>query len=812
MKSARVMTAPSSERQNQNNKHRSNAAPHHATPPIAVPVTATKPAGAAVPMKARLEANPAGTAGRRFAHLPAGWDIEPWRNIMAGLQATLVTLPLAMGLGALAFSPFGPAYLTTGVVAGLYAAGFLGLIALLAGARGITIYAPRSLVSFMVAAVFAKELVGAPWLPAGDTTAVSSAVLLLLAMAGAFQLLLGLLHLARLVKFIPTPVMAGFQNAAAVIILYAQLPTLLGLPSRPAPGEWAGALAGMQPLHVVIAAATLILIYFAPRLVRRAPPLMLGLLGGTLLYYLLAWGGLSAHLGGTVGSIPLSLPDGRQLAGIIALTVRPGFADALPGMIAAAASVAIVASLDALINAKVVENLSGQRGNSTRELLCVGAANTLTPLLGGIIGSISLSSSTTNLGAGARNSLSLLTHALFFLCVIPLLAPLLGLVPNVVLAALVAQAGWQLFDRWTLQLLRKAASGSTINLASIIGDLAVIALVTVIAISGEVVIAVGLGMGIALVVFAMRMSRGVVRSWRHGDELHSRRTRTADDAALLRGHGKRILMMELEGPMFFASAEQLHNRIDAAIAGLVGYVVLDISRVNEVDSTGARILKQTWQRVRSAGAELLICGQDDHHQTGSMLRDHGVAEMLGPDRIHPDLDRALEWCENNLLASLNSTESGTGETAFEKLDIARGLTHAECTTLREALVRVQFAPQETVFSEGAGGDALYIIIRGSASVRLKRRAAQSDPGSPDDLRLVTFSAGTVFGEMALLDREPRSATVTADEALLCYMLERDGFEALAAAHPRIGMTLLANLGRSLSLRLRDTNRTLGQNT
>jgi anti-anti-sigma factor len=742
--------------------------------------------------------------------MPAGWNIEPGRNIIAGLQATLVTLPLAMGLGALAFSPFGPAYLTTGVVAGLYAAAFLGLIALLAGARGITIYAPRSLVSFMIAAVFAKELVGASWLPAGDPAAVSSAVLLLLAMAGAFQFLLGLLHLARLVKFIPTPVMAGFQNAAAIIILYSQLPMLLGLPSHPALGQWMGALAGIQPLNMAVAAATLALIYLAPRLVRNAPPLMLGLLGGTLLHYLLAWAGLSAHLGGTVGSIPLSLPDGSQLAGIMALTVLPGFTDALPGMIAAAASVAIVASLDALINAKVVENLSGQRGNSTRELLCVGAANSLTPLLGGIIGSISLSSSTVNLGAGARNSLSLLAHALVFLCVVPLLAPLLGRVPNVVLAALLAQAGWQLFDRWTLQLLGKAASGSAVNQASIVGDLAVIALVTAIALAGEVVIAVALGMGIALVVFALRMSRGVVRSWRNGDELHSRRTRTADDAALLQAHGRSTLMMELEGPMFFASAEQLHNRIDAAIADKVRYVVLDISRVNEVDSTGARILKQTWQRVRAAGAELLICGQDDHHQTGSMLRDHGVSEILGPDRVHPDLDRALEWCENDLLALLKTTDS-TGDIAFDTLDVVRGLTPGECGILREALRSVEFRPQETVFSEGSSGDALYIIVRGSASVRLKRRTAtQSSPGNPDSLRLVTFSAGTVFGEMALLDREPRSATVTADEALVCYMLDQHSFERLAAAHPSIGMALLANLGRALSLRLRETNRTLGQ--
>jgi len=299
-----------------------------------------------------------------------------------------------------------------------------------------------------------------------------------------------------------------------------------------------------------------------------------------------------------------------------------------------------------------------------------------------------------------------------------------------------------------------------------------------------------------------------VRSSRTGSEMHSRRTRDAGDAKLLRRHGGGILMIELEGPMFFASTEQLHNRIDSAIADEVRYVILDIARVNEVDSTGARILKQSWARTRSAGATLLLCGQDEHLQTGSMLRDHGVEEMLGGANVFPDLDRALEWCENDLLQNLKSGDHAADDPVFERLDIARGLSREECAILREALVPVQFNAGQTVFAEGEPGDALYIITQGSASVRLERRIpGQAKPG---ELRLVSFSAGTVFGEMALLDREPRSATVTADDALSCYLLQRRRFEALAEGHPRIGLQVLANLGHSLSLRLRQTNRTLGQ--
>jgi CRP-like cAMP-binding protein len=101
-----------------------------------------------------------------------------------------------------------------------------------------------------------------------------------------------------------------------------------------------------------------------------------------------------------------------------------------------------------------------------------------------------------------------------------------------------------------------------------------------------------------------------------------------------------------------------------------------------------------------------------------------------------------------------------------------------------------------VFSRGDEGNALYVIASGSASAWL------------GDTRLMTFSKGTFFGEMALLDRERRSATITADGALVCYVLERAAFDQLARTHPRAGLALLANLGRELARRMRRTNRSL----
>jgi CRP-like cAMP-binding protein len=133
----------------------------------------------------------------------------------------------------------------------------------------------------------------------------------------------------------------------------------------------------------------------------------------------------------------------------------------------------------------------------------------------------------------------------------------------------------------------------------------------------------------------------------------------------------------------------------------------------------------------------------------------------------------------------------------------QGLGPEERSVLLPLLGRREFAAGATIFREGDEGDALYLILRGSASVRMKLPTG--------DRRLVTFSPGTMFGEMALVDRERRSATVTADEPLTCYVFELASWNGFAQSHPRIAMKLLANLAREMSLRIRQANRSVFDN-
>ncbi|MSQ50919.1 MAG: cyclic nucleotide-binding domain-containing protein [Betaproteobacteria bacterium] len=775
--------------------------------PYAVPA-AQMPAKNMAELDSRIFTPTDALPAPEFSVLPPAWRGLGSVNITTGLVASIVSLPMSMGLGILAFAPLGPEYVSTGLIAGLYAAAFLGLVAVLFGARGVAIYAPRSLVAFMVAAVATEVAAPNYWpaLRAGDPMLLPCALLLILAMAGVIQMLLGFARLGRMVKFIPAPVMAGFQNAAGFIVLYSQLYLFFGLEAKPAMLEWVAALAQMKPLTLAVGIVSLALIFHGSRISRRVPPQVVGLLGGTLLYYLLLLLGMGDGLGATIGDIPFLIPDGRYFGGVIAVTALPGFGDILPSMLIAALSLAIVSSLDILVSAKVVETLSGMRGNSTHELIKIGAANAITPLLGGVAGSISLATTTANIKAGASNSLSLLAHAVTFLVLMPVLIPVLGYIPKVVIAAVIVHAGYLLFDRWSLLLLKKILARETVHWGLIALDLAVIAVVTVIAITGEIPIAVGLGILVSVAVFTQRMSRGVVRGVQSGTHLRSRRTRDESDVALLAEHGGKIILMELEGPLFFASAELVVNRIDSAAFDGARYIIIDISHVNEIDSTGARLLSQAHQRMRAVAGFLAFSGEFANPRMTSTLRDHGLLDLITRDRYFPDNDRALEWAENQILVQLRDEHSSATEENLGNFGITSGFTEAELGLLRANLERRSYAAGDVVCRQGDPGDSVFVILRGSASVRLCLKDTEGE--ALRDRRLVTFSAGTVFGEMALLDRGERSATVLADEDLVCLSLSRVQYDALASEHPEVALKLLANLGRELSLRIRLLNQSL----
>ena len=718
-------------------------------------------------------------------------------DLAGGATSAILTVPVSMGYGVLALLPLGDQYISVAILAGLYSAIFVPLTILLLGDRNPLMYAPRSVVTLLLASVVAGGLGQAA---AGQPLAL---VFLIIFLAGFFQALLGILRLGNLIRYIPSPVMAGFQNGAAVLIFLSQLAPMLGLPRRVTVRELIDHPSLAQPLTLLVGVLTCVTIWLAPRATRRAPSIVAGLVVGTGIYYGLVALGQRDGLGPIVGGIPGGLPD-LYLLDFAAVLTRSDLRSLLPTVALAAATLAIVASLDALLCAKTVESATSTRIPGNRVLSRLGIGNMVAGCLGGIAGGVNLGSTFANHRAGGRTWLSVAVTITLLMMAAFFLGPVIGLLPRVVIAATLVVVAIQLLDRWSLQAIRRLLSRDFVHWKTMALDLLVVGLVATVTIVHDLVAGVAVGVAVAVLLFLLRMSKSVVRRTYRGDVVRSRRTRDPRLMELLATEGRKIVAFELEGPIFFGTAEYLAAQVEGVLRAETSYVVLDLRRVSEVDNTGAQVIQQLQTRLAREGKRLLVSHGRHDSRFWSVLTDMGVVRAVGPDALFADTDAALEWAEDQLILRSRSGAWLSDEVPLDRLTVLADLTAAERELVGRALGRRVYQRGDIVIKEGDTDRSLFMISKGTASVKVRLT------GQDRDKRLASFSPGSVFGEIALLDEEPRSATVTADEELVCYVLDDASFRALTQGHPAIAVKLLANLSRELSRRLRKANAMISQ--
>jgi SulP family sulfate permease len=754
--------------------------------------------GRSGPAQAADEARRRGAAGRSLSLASLKGDLA------GGVTAAILTIPVSMGYGLLALYPLGDRFASYGILAGLLSAIFVPLTAVLLGTRAALMYAPRSVITFLIASLVLGSVAHGPAAAAsGDVRSTLAFVFFIIVAAGLFQALLGALRLGGLVRYIPSPVMAGFQNAVAVLIFVSQLHAMLGVP-RSVPLAQVAAMPSLaQPLTLAVGILTCAVIWWCPRLTKRVPPTIAGLSIGTGAYWALSALGYGPGLGRVVGPMPSTVPTPAYLAGFGTLLIARESWSLIPALLVGAFSLAIVGSLDALLCLKMVEGVTGQKSNSSRELVRLGLGNMVAACFGGIASGVNLGSSLANHKAGGRTCVSSVVSASVILLAILFVGPVIAFLPRVVIAATLVIVAIQLVDRWSLHLFRRAVTGELVHWKVMTLDLLVVALVAAVTIAFDLVTGVAVGVAVTIVFFLVRMSKSVVRRTYHGDMVRSHRTRDPRLMELLAAEGRQIVVFELEGPIFFGTAEDLANRVEAAGRGGARSVVFDLKRVNELDSTGAQIILQIHGRLKREGRHLLVSHLHDNPTLANVLTDMRVTAALGQDAVFADTDGALEWAEDQVILAHGAEAGLRDEVGVDRLAVLTGLTEDECALVKTMLVRRTYRTGEAVIREGSEERDLFMMSRGTVSVKVG-----TGPGRQK--RLASFSAGAVFGEIALLDEQPRSATIVADDDVVCYVLPEEAFRSLVRNHQSIAITLLRNLGRELSQRLRRANATISQ--
>lgn len=321
-----------------------------------------------------------------------------------------------MGLGLLAFAALGPAWAPVGVVAGLLSCVVGSFVSGVIPSGTCMMMGTRTSVTMVFAGILAA-LVAHPLLqtPQGpDVPQVLTLAFIAVFLSGLFQMGFGAMRLGRAIKFVPYPVIAGFMNGIAILMIVSQIGPMLGVDAGLPLSELIRDAGIIRPASLLVTVTVIAVIFLAPRVTRKVPVLLCGLLVGMTLHYLMAWLEPGA-VGPLVGELPATDFAPRELVAMLHLSARDDFADWLAFLLPSALLLAAVAALDGLLAAVVIDPVTRSRHDSNRLLLGQGAAAALAAAFGAVPPAASTHTRAAGYLTGGRTSRCSLFHALFML-------------------------------------------------------------------------------------------------------------------------------------------------------------------------------------------------------------------------------------------------------------------------------------------------------------------------------------------------------------------------------------------------------------
>ena len=713
-------------------------------------------------------------------------------DLWGGFAAMLVALPAAIAFGVTILSPLGGSYAAQGAVAGILGATALGLVCSAFGGTPRLISAPCAPAAAVLAAL-AIEL-------SQKGVAPESAILMLALVGlicGALQVLFGAVGLGRLIKYMPYPVVSGYLSGVGLIIIISQIPKFLGVPkdvpfkeslTSPSTWLWQG---------IAVGAVTVAVMAVAPKLTKAVPAAILGLAAGVLAYFGLAMADESllvlagnAHVVGPLGSSEAGFWDamaGRWMA--IGSLELGGLADLLmPGL-----TLAVLLSIDTLKTCVVTDALTRTRHNSDRELVAQGLGNLASLTIGGVPGAGTMGATLVNISSGGMTRLSGFVEGVLSLVAFLVLAGLIAWVPIAALSGILIVIGVRMFDWDSLHLLRQRST---------VLDFVVIVAVVAVALTVSLIAASGVGIALAILLFIREQIGGsIVRRKTDGSRTRSKQMRLPEEMEILEKRGDRAAIFELQGSLFFGTTDQLYTALEPDLKTRT-YVILDMRRVQSVDVTAAHVLELVEDVISERNAFLIFSQLPQNVPTGQDMRQYfdevGLVRKEHHVRAFGELDAALEWVENRILDEARLERAAEKPLELQEVELFKGRKQETLAALEACMDKRAFKAGESIFRRGDEGDELLLIRRGSVRIMLPLDDQQSH-------HLATFGRGDFIGEMAFLDRAPRSADAVAFSDTDLYALSRQRFDALAAEHKRLAINLFDALARMLAIRLRYAN-------
>ena len=517
------------------------------------------------------------------------------KDIIAGIIVAIIALPLSIAL-ALA-SGVGPEQ-------GLYTAIIAGFIVSFLGGSRVQIAGPTAAFATTVAGIVATQGM--------DGLAISAI------MAGIILIIMGFCRFGALIKYIPGTITTGFTFGIAVTILLGQVKDFLGLTFKNKPIETVDKVkeivACIDTINwqaLAIGAASLVILILWPKKLEKIPASLIAVI---VCSAIVKFSGIKVNTIGDLYQISNSLPK---------LTVPEVTFAKVRELIPNAFTIAVLAAVESLLSCVVADGMVGSKHRSNMELIAQGTANIGSAFFGGIPATGAIARTAANVKNGGRTPISGMVHSVVLVVILVVLMPYASLIPMPTIAAILFIVAYNMCGWRNIRNTVKTAPKS---------DIAVLFVTLILTVVFDLVVAIGVGMVMAALLFMKRMADVTeAHAWVDVDDED-----TDPDNILLKKIPQNTRVFEINGPMFFAATDKYKYVLSDKE---IDVLCIRMRNVPAIDATGVEALMRIVKRCQRHNVKVVFSHVNE--QPMKVMTKAGFIEQVGKENFCDHIDTAL---------------------------------------------------------------------------------------------------------------------------------------------------------------------------
>lgn len=691
-------------------------------------------------------------------------------GLTSGLVAGVIEVIIAISFAALIFTGQLSTFIPSGIGFALVGAIITGIVVALWTTLPGTISgiqdAPAAILAVIAAAIVVSMPAGATELETFIT--VVAVIALTTILCGVFLLGMGYFNLGGLVRFLPYPVVGGFLAGTGWLLATGSINMMTGI------NPTLAGLSTMLQQEILLLwlpglAVAVIMMFVLNRFNHHL--LLPGLvIGAMMLFFLGIWvSGYSLAEISDMGWLLGPFPDGNLLQSLSysALSHVNWML-----VISHAGSIAIVLVLSAislLLNASGLEIEANQDMDLNHELRIAGIANLVTGFFSGLIGFHQLSLSVMNQKLGAQTRLTGLFAVAVCIAALLVGTAFIAFLPKFVLGGLLLFLGLTFLYEWVYETWFKLPKA----------DYFVIILILVVIAAVGFLEGVAVGIIAAIILFSINYSQvDVIKHSLTAETYQSTIARPKLHKRLLRRYGQQVLILELQGYIFFGTAnqllEQIREHIDSYAETRLCYLVLDFAQVTGIDSSVVISFRKMVQLLLENDANMVLTGLSEDIQT-FLMKSNVLGSEEESFNVLPDLDHGVEWCEDALLESTGVLGKDTHKSFQDQLKELIG-DPGIINRIMFYLDILEFPEDYQLIQQGDSPGSVYFLEEGVVTVQLE------EPGE-EPVRLNTLNSENLVGELGFYLGSKRNASVISETPIKVYRLTTEAITTMETDDP-----------------------------